>query len=55
MRKNIDVYKRQPYKEVNIGLRFPVDLLSFLHDTPGIDTIDVYKRQIRCNPFSDGR
>ena len=27
----------KPYKEVNIGLRFPVDLLSFLHDTPGID------------------
>ncbi|EDY96973.1 hypothetical protein BACPLE_00556, partial [Phocaeicola plebeius DSM 17135] len=23
----------KPYKEVNIGLRFPVDLLSFLHDT----------------------
>lgn len=35
----------KPYKEVNIGLRFPVDLLSFLHDTPGIDTI-IYNQVI---------
>lgn len=35
----------KPYKEVNIGLRFPVDLLSFLHDTPSIDTI-IYNQVI---------
>lgn len=35
----------KPYKEVNIGLRFPVDLLSFLHETPSIDTI-IYNQVI---------
>ena len=50
----------KPYKEVNIGLRFPVDLLSFLHDTPGIDTI-IYNQVInipdqrnRINESVDG-
>ncbi len=29
----------KPCKEVNIGLHFPVDLMSFLIDTPNIETI----------------
>lgn len=28
-----------PYKERNFGVRFPVDLLSFLHETPSVDCI----------------
>jgi hypothetical protein len=29
----------KPCKEVNIGLRFPVDLMSFLIDTPSVETL----------------
>jgi len=29
----------KPYKEVNIGMKFPVDLLSFIQETPSVDTI----------------
>lgn len=29
----------KPYKEINIGLNFPVDLLSFFYATPNVETI----------------
>lgn len=29
----------KPYKEINIGLNFPVDLLSFFYGTPNVETI----------------
>lgn len=35
----------RPCKEVNIGLRFPVDLMSFLIDTPNVDTL-IYSQTI---------
>ena len=35
----------KPCKEVNIGLRFPVDLMSFLIDVPNVDTL-VYSQTI---------
>lgn len=35
----------KPYKEVNIGLKFPVDLFSFLHETPSIETL-IYNQVI---------
>jgi hypothetical protein len=35
----------RPCKEVNIGLRFPVDLMSFLIDVPNVDTL-VYSQTI---------
>lgn len=35
----------KPYKEVNIGLKFPVDLFTFLYDTPVIDTL-IYNQVI---------
>ena len=35
----------KPYKEVNIGLKFPVDLLAFLHETPQVDTL-IYNQVI---------
>lgn len=35
----------KPCKEVNIGLKFPVDLLSFLHEVPTVETI-IYNQVI---------
>lgn len=35
----------KPYKEVNIGLKFPVDLFAFLHETPAIETL-IYNQVI---------
>lgn len=35
----------KPYKELNVGLGVPVDLFSFLHETPDIETL-VYNQVI---------
>ena len=29
----------KPFKEKNIGIKFPVDLLAFLHETPSVETL----------------
>lgn len=35
----------KPYKEINLGTRFPVDLVSFLHNIPNVDTV-IYNQVI---------
>ncbi|CEN53042.1 MULTISPECIES: TraG family conjugative transposon ATPase [Capnocytophaga] len=35
----------KPYKDVKIGLTFPIDLFSFLHETPNIETL-IYNQVI---------
>lgn len=35
----------KPYKDKNIGIGLPVDILSFLHETPGIETV-IYNQVI---------
>lgn len=37
--------KIRPCKEVNVGMHFPVDLMTFLHQTPAVDTL-VYNQVI---------
>ena len=35
----------KPFKEINVGIRFPVDVFSFLHTIPDVDTV-VYNQVI---------